>query len=338
MKCPLRRNQFFAILFFLSLPLLCFSQVISPTTSDDNLLNGIWENDSRIVSFSETDEGTIETEIVLKTFYSFYYDGIFFPHESLDMLNFARIDDGLYMQYWVSQPAYTSLGTQNNENLDIDMHEDTNLEIDINETSGEIIETKTEIEIAQNEVFGRDQNSIALTEIEPTLAPGIFWRPANNRKEFAIDTVPIQTEVIGYYIDTQHIYKIRYWLTKANFSTAKAELTLIPDTNTTDVKPKIVFIDKYIQIGESIYTCATGLRTLIRNVTSIEMLPGTPKITPDETILVLDEPYLVLSPITNLDLAITEHNSIIYPPRDGRARFVEPSIYKKLESMTIEDF
>jgi len=333
MKCPLRRNQFFAILFFLNLPLLCFSQVISPSTSGDNLLNGIWENDSRIVSFSETDEGTIETEIVLKTFYSFYYDGIFFPHESLDMLNFARIDDGLYMQYWVSQPAYTSLGTKNPENLDIDIHEDTNLKIDINETSGEIIETKTEIEIAQNEVFGGDQNPITLTKIEPTLAPGIFWRPSSNRKEFAIDTVPIQTEVIGYYIDAQHIYKIRYWLTKATFTNVKAELTLIPD-----IKPKIVLIDKYIQIGESIYTSATGLRTLIRNVTSIEMLPGTPKITPDETILVLDEPYLVLSPITNLDLAITENNSIIYPPRDGRASFVEPSIYKKLESMPIEDF
>lgn len=289
-------NRFFTLLFLLCFARPSFAQTPTQNTDDNEFLLSIWENDGHILAFRTLDDGSIKSDMILKTFYGFYYDGIYTLNQSLIVPNFARIDDGLYIQYWISAPAYSSNTIEN------------------------------QAENTQNR------------------ATGIYWQPAGNQTEFQIDTVPIQTEVLAYYIDEENIYKIRYWLAPVEFTDEKAELTLKTVKNTADSKNtqnttgQSVFINKYITIGKSVYTCASGLNTVIRNVTTIKTLPGTPKITANEGILVLDAPYLVRSDITNLTTAMEEHNSIIYPPRDGRPRFVEPSIYTTLKKMTIEDF
>ena len=159
---------------------------------------------------------------------------------------------------------------------------------------------------------------------------GVFWRPENNRNDFTIENVPIARELAGYYTsdDLKTVYKIRYWITKADFTEEKAELR-IPDF------PDAILIDKYIKIGKTVYTCATGRRTYIRNPEKLAALPETARVS---DILVFGAPLLKRSSVTDLQAEIDAHNSIVYPPHFSVVRFVEPSIYKKLETMGIDDF
>lgn len=157
---------------------------------------------------------------------------------------------------------------------------------------------------------------------------GVFWRPETNRNEFTIDSVPVQTELKAYYTDEADVYEIRYWRTKADYAGEKAEL---------ETDNKIVSVDKYIAIGDTVYTCAVGRRIRIRNPQKLSSLPNGFRISADGKLLVFGKPYATRSTIENLEDEIQKHNSIIYPPHDGRAHFVEPSIYKKLETMSIED-
>ena len=157
---------------------------------------------------------------------------------------------------------------------------------------------------------------------------GVFWRPETNRNEFTIDSVPVQTELKAYYTDDSDVYEIRYWRTKADYADEKAEL---------ETDDKIVSVDKYIAIGNTVYTCAVGRRIRIRNPQKLSSLPNGFRISADGKLLVFGKPYLTRSTIENLEDEIQKHNSIVYPPHDGRAHFVEPSIYKKLENMSIED-
>ena len=147
---------------------------------------------------------------------------------------------------------------------------------------------------------------------------------------FTIENVPIARELAGYYTsdDLKNVYKIRYWITKADFTEEKAELR-IPDF------ADAILIDKYIKIGKTVYTCATGRRTYIRNPEKLAALPETARVS---DILVFGEPLLKRSSVTDLQAEIDAHNSIVYPPHFSVVRFVEPSIYKKLETMGIDDF
>lgn len=157
---------------------------------------------------------------------------------------------------------------------------------------------------------------------------GVFWRPETNRNEFTIDSVPVQTELKAYYTDEADVYEIRYWRTKADYAAEKAEL---------ETDDKIISVDKYIAIGDTVYTCAVGRRIRIRNPQKLSSLPNGFRISADGKLLVFGKPYATRSTIENLEDEIQKHNSIVYPPHDGRAHFVEPSIYKKLENMSIED-
>ena len=157
---------------------------------------------------------------------------------------------------------------------------------------------------------------------------GVFWRPETNRNEFTIDSVPVQTELKAYYTDGADVYEIRYWRTKADYADEKAEL---------ETDNKIVSVDKYIAIGDTVYTCAVGRRIRIRNPQKLSSLPNGFRISADGKLLVFGKPYATRSTIENLEDEIQKHNSIVYPPHDGRAHFVEPSIYKKLENMSIEE-
>lgn len=283
----MRKNILATVFLFYNF--IIFSQSASFFDANYDFLNGIWENDRSVVEFYFNENNSIQSEVVLKTFYGFYYDGIFYPQKTEAGLNFARLHDGLYTQYWISRPAYRFLAD------------------DVDNTN------------------------------ETILAEGVLWLPATNKTEFSINDEPIQAELLAYYVDEQNIYAIRYWLAELDFSDEKAELTLVANRRNNEGS-QTVLVDKYIQIGDAVYTCATGLRKIIRNVTTIDALPDNAIINDEATLLVFGDPYFNLSDITNLEEAIEAHNSIVYPPRDGRARFEEPSIYKKLENMTIDDF
>ena len=295
-------------LLFSALPIpYCFSQI--PYGGNQSIF-GTWENRERIVSFSEKD-GKLHTQIVLKPFYGFFYDGIYAPDKTLNALPLALVGGEIYTEFWTAHPT------------------------------GE----------------------------------GIFWRPENNKNDLTIDGSPIFEELAAYYTDTElkTVYKIRYWKTKADFTDEKAELRIGESvaaaqsdgteaggqTGENSVVPEksTVQIDKYIQIDGTVYTCATGRRTYVRNPEKLTSLPEgarfsrsgdqdtqeAPAFAEDgsapesTTLLVFGKPYLKPVPLTDLENEIAAHNSIVYPPRFSRFVIKEPAIFKKLEESSVEE-
>ena len=283
------------ILLFLLLFSLC-------TLQAQNLQqDGIYENNHKIVTIETNDDEKIDANIVLKSFYGFYFDGQY-PDSEKNAVNIAIIDNKLYTEYWVATIAYSTMGDD-----------------------PDLIEPPPPVFLTTVEKL--PQFHLPTAEI----ANGTMWLPATNTDEITMDDSVYKDELTGYYVDDSEMYKIRYWLCDVPYSTEKAELKLIANEDTS------VFIDKYVQIQDRVYTCATGLRSKIRNVEKIDQFEQSVVKSSDNVILAFGEPYLELSDITDIESAIAEHNSIVYPPRDGRAKFVEPSIYKKLESMTIDE-
>lgn len=159
---------------------------------------------------------------------------------------------------------------------------------------------------------------------------GIFWAPGSNVRDLAIAPYPVKEKLSGWYIsgDMNLVYEIPYWKSDVTYSDDVASFRL-PDGNSAYVK-------KFIQIGDDVYTCAAGRRKVVRNPELKDTLTGNPVYSEDGSIMVLDEPYLVKSDISNMQIEIDEHNSIRYPPHFAIAVIREPSIYKKLEDMPIE--
>ena len=274
---------------------------ISSLFAQNSQTDGIYENNNKIVTIETKEDGSVDANIVLKTFYGYYYDGQY-PDSNKNAVNIAIIDNKLYTEYWTAKIAYSTMGDD-----------------------PELVEPPPPVFLTTVEKLP----TFHLPTAE--IADGTLWLPATITNEITMDDSVYKDELAGYYVNENEIYKIRYWLCDIPYSEEKAELELI------DTEDKSVFVDKYVQIQDRVYTCATGLRIRIRNVTKIDNFEQPATKSADDTILVFGEPYLVLSDIENIDSAIIEHNSIIYPPHDGRAKFVEPSIYKKLESMTIDE-
>ncbi|WP_449189895.1 hypothetical protein [Treponema lecithinolyticum] len=277
---------------------------------------GTWENNERIVSFTLQDDGTLHADIVLKPFYRYYYDGIYPPaaEESTDVL--AVMDNGLYTQFWT--PGQSSSGVlwlprSNRTEFSIDgqpIQKELKGYFVLNNNASEITGATSTENRADTEYNTAENQSAADAENDNTdsTANGAFT---------------------GTF-DNSAVYEIRYWLTKAEYTDEKAELHIGSGS--------VILLEKYIKIGSAVYTCAVGRRKKIRNLKRIGTLPLQPRVSVLGNLLVLTEPYLVRSDIGDLQAEITKHNGLRYPPHDGRARFVEPSIYKKLENMNIEDF
>ncbi len=279
--------------------LIIFS--VSFVFAQNSQIDGIFENNGKIVSLTTTEEDSIDANIVLKTFYGFYYDGQYEDSEK-NVVNIAIIDNNVYTEYWTASIAYASMGND------------------------------PEIEDPAMPIFLTTVKKLPQFHLETAeIADGTLWLPATNTNEITLDTSVYKDELVGYYVDKSGIYPIRYWACDVPYSNEKAELGLL------SAETESVYIDKYVKIQDIVYTCATGPRSKIRNVVKIDNFEQAEVKSVDNTILAFGSPYLVLSDIENLDNEIREHNSIMYPPRDGRAKFVEPTIYKKLESMTIDE-
>ncbi len=288
------------VLFFITSTIL-YAQTPAIESKSENI--GVWENDSKIISINSDENGLLKADVVLKTFYGFYYDGVYPIHESVPV-NLARIDNALYTEYWTKEQAYKTLGKP-------------------------IVEEQENDPVFKVKV----EKPIQFDSASAIPSDGVLWLPKSNTTELSIDETMIKDEVLGYYVDENSTYEIRYWITDIPYKEEKVALKLIQSSDSESV-----FINKYIQIGNAVYTCATGLRTEIRNVKSVETIHENITYNETNSFLVMGEPYIVLSDISNVDEEILAHNSIPRPPRNGLAKFVEPSIYKKLESMTIEDF
>jgi hypothetical protein len=172
----------------------------------------------------------------------------------------------------------------------------------------------------------------------PTTGIQGFWKPCASYTDLTIDKNNEKKELTGYYIledsnGNYSIYLIRYW--KANIAYTSDKATVIIGPQSDPDLPSQFFVDKHIQIGNTVYTCVPGRRKEVRNISIKENLMEDIRFSSDNTLMVMGKPFMTKSLITDLDKAISEHNSIVYPPHHSTINWTEPSIYKKLEEMSI---
>lgn len=162
---------------------------------------------------------------------------------------------------------------------------------------------------------------------------GVFWAPGSNVRELAISPYPVKERLSGYFVlpgesGSSIVYEIPYWTSDIECSDELASFKLDDGS--------VAYVNKNIQIGETVYTCAAGRRKTVRNPELKQSLPGTPLYSKGGVIMVLNAPYLVRADIDDMKAEIAAHNAIPRPPRFSTTEMKEPSIYKMLEDMPIE--
>ncbi len=151
-----------------------------------------------------------------------------------------------------------------------------------------------------------------------------FWRCAGNRYDIQLDEPRHKPEVHSYYFTEGYVYKIRYWITEMPYQEVSVS---IYDGDVT------LHADKYLQIGQTVYTCVTGRGVSVRNVekipytqteTTLSLFTPTKNdypfyITENMQIMSFAYPYMRKTDITDIDKLIDQMNARrafpLSPPR-----------------------
>ncbi len=155
-----------------------------------------------------------------------------------------------------------------------------------------------------------------------------FWRPAGNTDGIQLGPPRYRENVYGWYFTGTSVFKIRYWPVDVPYSAGTA---VIQDGGAEYP------VDKYIQIGPVVYTCAAGKTGLVRNAEKtdykldglsliFDSAPDSPvpfRMPDDASFLSFSAPYLTRSDIESLDDEIAMHNALRRPPRKP---LLEPAI------------
>lgn len=241
-----------------------------------------------------------ENTLAFKSFYRFFYDGSYPLHKTSNTIFLALYNNSLYTSFW----------------------------------QGRLIESHSN------------------TSDQPYDTPqiktrGMFYIPLNHMHELKIAPAYSENHIIAFYNEQNTWYAIPYWEIHSDNGLDKTQQARLSPENAPF---ESVFIDKYITISNVTYTCAEGLRDYVRNPQKLETLPDNLWLSNDKSIIFRGNPYLTRLPLdgetSQESVAISEqslpklieaHNNIPRPWRLGRARFEEPSIYKKLREMNIPE-
>lgn len=256
-------------------------------------ISGIYQNKNKFIVLNE-DLTIFET---LKNFYAFYYDGEY-KIEPTEDLPFYTNADGLFLQFY----------------------------------------KKSELSIFPAEF---DNSNYELNG---------YWIPYGNLVDLSMNE-PRQKEKLTAYLflqneSEQHFYEVEYWLTEQEKSEELANIFLenelteqtketedfLTDDEKNNKSERIAQVEKYIKIGDKVYTSTVGRRTKIRNPHKLEQIPTEITLNDEKNILVFGKPdFTKVNDISgSLAEEIERHNSIVYPPRFSVLEFTEPSIYSKL--------
>lgn len=270
-------------LFFLS---VIYVNVFSQETQIPKLLQGIWENDNRILTFHESEN----TSIFLKLFYGWYYDRSGEP--ILDT---------------PERPKNNSTSAKPEQ---------------VSATFEEII-PETEISGAWNiNLYYKDFNtyvSVPVAIFEDKLYLDFMLikpkeettelQASSNASGIKISPPIISKEVYSLFDTGNALYKIRYWETGMDYD----NVTMAVFTDQEDSYN----VPKHIKIGQTIYTCVPGRGTQIRNIQRLPRDFSTYIYSPDNRICATKEPYLTLFSTSQNSLysTVEEANKRQRPPR-----------------------
>lgn len=263
----------------------------SDSNSDSNELRqlaGIWENPSRFVVVNQ--DNTLF--FVLKTFYGYYYDQTaVLPAGITSGENGETILRITYLSSKIAQPH--PIGVINDK-LFLDFH-----------CKGSAFAEKSE-------------NSVKYSQAHASSLYG-YWRACGNVSGIEVALPVNKTELICYYFTDKDVYLLRYWLADVPYEKVQAQA----------VDGDFSFaVDKFLTVGDCVYTCITGRGIKIRNLARIsyELKENTIVfngnvsetepfyMSADGTLLSFSEPYLKRSTVTDMQATIAEHNLLTHNP------------------------
>lgn len=163
----------------------------------------------------------------------------------------------------------------------------------------------------------------------------IFWLPAGNMKEISLNPPFRKESLYGYCVfyendnEIADVLKIHYWITDCEYSDKEVYIPLEDGTSLP--------IPEFTKIGSFVYKCINGIKPIVRHAEKIGKLPFDAVYSPEGDIMASGKFYSKISEEETLLDEISAHNSIVYPPRFSILEMKEPSIYKKLENMKINE-
>ncbi len=273
------KKSFFAVFLCCS---LCFADV-------PELLKGVWKNPSRYVVFDTSfhaENSSVIPEIVLRAFYQWYLDRAAEPHayseknvrsvndstqkgsaEEINM-NFIPLTDELILgNGGVRQDDGDELVAENSSSGA------WNLEISY---PGRKEKYYVPVCVIGNRLYLKfkikkeDSDSIPYSPIldgtimqSGNILAG-FWQDYGAAEGILTCPPVIKKELLSYYVTDDFVYHVRYWQTDADYDAdAKAFFS--------DEKDEYS-VQKHLSVSGKTYTCVTGRRTGIRNMTRSEKI------------------------------------------------------------------
>lgn len=251
-------------LFILSLFLFLFTNLFAITLPDS--LYGIWEGKDRIVFFEQTEEGTDEVVILLKEYYGWYYDRVAEP---------ASYDEK-------EKRTRNSGTTRYSEHVYIENLKKTY-------ESGENIAGEIKVKFSNHQKntipFVIVDGNMYLDYLQQNDEDKLYYMGNAKSKGFLVSEQSVIENILGYIIDGDKLYDIRYWKSDMDYSEETAKLVW---------KDSEYYVPKHIYSGENNYSCVSGRSKKIRNVVAqFEYKENDFYFTEDKQILIRDkEPYL----------------------------------------------
>lgn len=269
-------RRFFPAAFFLLLA-CCFARTPQELT-------GIWQGNDRIVFFGEENQ----ISIILKLYYGWYYDNaaasekqpfirknaassaqpqelhveftqlaedipayeitVIYDKKTRTTIPVAVIGNELYLDFMIQAD-----GTRTSENEPQDKN--TAAAINGSETADD--ELPQSAEDSKNR--GGTYNG--------------FWQGINSKDTIRISPEKSRSSIFSWYITEKAAYRLTFWQTDMAYDSGAQAFFSDGET--------VFSIKKFIDSGGETYTCATGRRTVIRNIEKFSSYPA--EMTADST-------------------------------------------------------
>ena len=276
-------------------------------------LFGIWENSTRFVEITPDER----MRIVLKPYYAFVYEDEGFL--SCAVTEERTFEGGGVYTLLVSYP-----GQRMRQRIPAAVLEGAGL---------------------YTGFYTREENDAAATatadaEIDAALSG--FWVYQGDAGGIRLYSLEPINEFYCLYFDGDRYYRIRYWLTDARFRSLRAAFR-------ADDGEKELSVPKFLRNGDRLYTCVTGTGTRLRNYESgtWEYSDGAISFAADKAVfagrnmletaafrladdgscLLLGEPQLSRSSLSDMDAEMHEHNALRRPQRKPPLGFMELDFY-----------
>lgn len=271
------------------------------------LLLGAWESGDRIIFFDETDEtdGAIDGATVadtqkpaalfsaiLKTYYGWFYDRAAEPVSYSQATRRFRCTATPADAERISvlfEPLLSWMGDEEISGRQMSSVNSGAWEIVLRHSKREI--TRIPVAVIDGKLYldflikGNEVTNSSEAQSGDNKVQG-YWKGVSQKRGVLVAPLDTAENLYSYYFVDGAVYTLRYWKTNVDFVDTEASFK--------DGDYDFRVAKHLVSCGE-VYTCATGRRTVIRNIEKSSSLNKNMTLDSTGTICAFGEPYLVKS-------------------------------------------